>query len=75
MVNVDKLLQKISESGFTEEKLAEQLEMSSEKFKEKLENHGISFTIREANVLVQILKLEGTEAEKIFFTQLSQKCD
>ena len=67
MNNPTMLVSKICESGFTVDKLAELLEINTEVFREKIENPGCSFTIRESQELVQILRLKGEEAAKIFF--------
>ncbi|MDD3394197.1 MAG: XRE family transcriptional regulator [Anaerotignum sp.] len=67
MMNAHKLLEKLTISGFTEEKLAEKLGMDEQILKQKIRNCNSCFTIKEANQLVEILKLEGREAEKIFF--------
>mgnify|MGYP000922280649 CR=1 FL=1 len=67
MVNLQKLREEIVTKGFTEEEIAEKLGMSKGGFCGKLEETGNCFTIKEANILVQLLKLEGEEAIKIFF--------
>ncbi|NCC15665.1 MAG: XRE family transcriptional regulator [Clostridia bacterium] len=67
MMNAHKLLEKLTISGVTEEELAEKLGMDEQILKQKIRNCNSCFTIKEANQLVEILKLEGREAEKIFF--------
>lgn len=66
-MDTNKLLEKISINGFTEEKLAEKLGMEEQVLKEKIRNSNCCFTIKEASQLVEVLKMEGKEAERIFF--------
>lgn len=47
MINTNILVEKISQSGFTVDKLAGLLKINTVIFQEKLENRGSSFTIRE----------------------------
>ncbi|KXL52702.1 hypothetical protein CLNEO_17230 [Anaerotignum neopropionicum] len=67
MINVNQFMKQISAHGYTKEKLAEKMGMEVKIFGQKLKGAEDCFTIREANRLVEILKLEGREAEKIFF--------
>ncbi|MDD4844818.1 MAG: XRE family transcriptional regulator [Anaerotignum sp.] len=67
MVNMDQLMEKISANGFTKEKMAKKIGMETEIFNQKLKGSENCFTIKEANKLVELLKLEGKEAGEIFF--------
>ena len=72
MVNIDELMKKIYESGFTEEQIADLLDVDRGVFGDKLKNSGSSLTIKEAKELVKILGLKGRQAEIIFFARMSR---
>ena len=67
MVDTNKLKEKIQKKGLTEVKMAEKLGISNHIFQDKLNGIGKCFTIIEVHKLVQILNLEGSDAERIFF--------
>lgn len=67
MVNMDRLKKEIVRKGFTEDELAGQLELDALGFRNKMEGIASCFTINEAYLLVELLKLDGEEATKIFF--------
>ena len=69
MVNVSLLKSKTKDRGLTLEKLAEQIGMSRCTMSRKLSNHGADFTIKQANMIVNILGLSLEEANSIFFSQ------
>ncbi len=67
MVNARELKEQIARKGYTETKIAEKLGMDTHIFHEKLNGIGKCFTIKEVDRLVQILRLEGSDAVRIFF--------
>lgn len=67
MINARELNEKITRKGYTEAKIAEKLGMDKHTFHAKVNGIGKSFTIKEVDRLVKILRLEGSEAERIFF--------
>lgn len=69
MVDANKLKEKIQKKGLTEAKIAEKLGVKNHVFHNKLNGIGKCFTIKEVDKLVQILRLEGNEAERIFFAE------
>lgn len=71
-MDVDKLKGKISEQGITKEELAFRLGISVKTLNSKLHNRS-SITVREADKLTKILKIENPS--DIFFTPQSQICN
>ncbi|AMJ40533.1 hypothetical protein [Anaerotignum propionicum] len=69
MVDANKLKEKIQKKGLTEARTAEKLGMNNHVFHDKLNGIGKCFTIKEVDKLVQILRLEGNDAERIFFAK------
>ncbi|MGJ0847473.1 helix-turn-helix domain-containing protein [Tissierella praeacuta] len=70
MVNINKLKGKIVEKGLTIEKLAEKIGVDKSTLYRKIGNEGEAFTIKEANLICEILELNGKEATEIFFSQI-----
>lgn len=68
MVNVNKLRGQIIEKGFKVETLADAIGMDRSTFYRRLNNHGETFSIREANLICDRLGLNKDEAMSIFFT-------
>ncbi|MER2049868.1 MAG: helix-turn-helix domain-containing protein, partial [Solibacillus sp.] len=68
MVNVNKLKGQIVEKGFNIESLADSIGMDRSTFYRRLNNHGETFSIREANLICNQLNLNKDEAMAIFFT-------
>lgn len=68
MVNVNKLKGRIIEKGFNIETLADAIGMDRSTFYRRLNNHGETFSIREANLICDRLGLNSDEAMSIFFT-------
>lgn len=71
-MDVDKLKDKISEEGMTKEELAFRLGISVKTLNAKLNNRS-RITVREADKLTKILKIENPS--DIFFTPQSHICD
>ena len=69
MVNVLLLKGKVIEKGFTLEKIAEKIGIDRSTLSRKLSNSGEDFTIKQADSIVNILKLTPNEATAIFFSQ------
>lgn len=68
--NIMKLKGKIVENGMTMEDLADALKMDYSTLYRKMKSDGLSFSIKEANDIVNVLKLTGDEAMNIFFSNL-----
>ncbi len=69
MINVNKLKGKIVERGMTIKIVAEKMGVNESTIYRKLGNKGETFTIKDANLLFDILKLTPEEATAIFFSQ------
>lgn len=69
MVNINKLKGKIVENGTTVEKLSEALNINQSTFFRKMRNNGETFTIKEAQLISKLLKLNLNEVNEIFFSQ------
>ena len=67
MLNVQKLKGKIVECGRTIESVSDDMDIDSSTFYRKLKDN--SFSIAEADKIVNILSLTGDEAAAIFFSQ------
>lgn len=73
MTNVDKLKGVIKEKRLTPEKVAEKIGIDKSTMYRKLSNGGEDFTIKQADLISQILNLNATEAQSIFFSQFVAK--
>lgn len=69
MVNVNKLRGKIVENGLTVEGVADLIGIDKSTIYRKINGRGEAFTVREANLLCDALKLSKDEAVAIFFSQ------
>lgn len=69
MVNVNKLRGRIVESGKTIEEIAKMMNIAPSTFYRKLQKNGEPFTIKEADEITRLLKLNVSEATAIFFSQ------
>lgn len=69
MVNVNKLKGKIVEQGMNVEKLAKKIGIDKSTLYRKLQDEGESITIKEASLMIEVLKLTVEEAHSIFFHQ------
>ena len=74
MVNVDKLKGVMKEKRINVETLASMIGIDRATLYRKLNSAGETFTIKEANQIVQILGLTREEADRIFFAQVAA-CD
>ena len=70
MVNINKLKGKIVENGLTIEKLADNIGIDRSTLYRKINNNGETFTIKEADLIVNALNLTAEEAKAIFFSQI-----
>lgn len=70
MVNINKLKGKIVENGLTIEKLADNIGIDRSTLYRKINNNGETFTIKEADLILNALNLTAEEAKAIFFSQL-----
>jgi len=66
MMNTSKLKGIIVEKGYTQEALASDIGIDKSTFYRKIKNGG-SFSIKEANAIVEAMKLTRDEAISIFF--------
>lgn len=66
-MNINKLKGIMTEKRVTQQKLAEILNLSIQSINRKI-NTG-NFTIKEANIIVDVLQLTQEESTAIFFTQ------
>ena len=69
ITNVDKLKGVIKEKRMTPEKVANRIGIDKSTMYRKLNNGGDEFTIKQADVISEILGLTGDEAQAIFFSQ------
>ncbi|MGB4018175.1 MAG: helix-turn-helix transcriptional regulator [Syntrophomonadaceae bacterium] len=69
MVNINKLKGKIVENGLTIEKLADNIGIDRSTLYRKINNNGETFTIKEADLILNALNLTAEEAKAIFFSQ------
>ena len=69
MVNINKLKRKIVENGLTIEKLADNIGIDRSTLYRKINNNGETFTIKEADLILNALNLTAEEAKAIFFSQ------
>ena len=69
MVNINKLKGKIVENNLSIEKLADAIGLDRSTLYRKINNNGDSITIKEADIMVQVLNLTIEEASNIFFSQ------
>lgn len=67
MVNVDRLRGRMVEYKVNAEKMSALLGINRSTFYRKLENDGEAFTIREVSIIAEILNLNLTELNSIFF--------
>jgi transcriptional regulator with XRE-family HTH domain len=69
LVNIQKLKGKIVEQGLTITSVAEAMGINKATLYRKMENGGAALTIKDANLLVEILHLTAEEAMAIFFAK------
>ena len=70
MVNINKLRGKMAENEISVERLANQIGVDKATVYRKINNNGESFSISEADRIVEALGLNASEAQSIFFSQL-----
>lgn len=66
--NIAKLKGKLAEKGYNQSMLAEAMQLDKSTIYRKMETNGLSFTIREAHQIVDILNLTIPEAVEIFLS-------
>ncbi|MFA9376202.1 MAG: helix-turn-helix domain-containing protein [Lachnotalea sp.] len=69
MVNVNKLKGKIVENGLSISDLAEKMGVDKTTLYRKISGNGESFSIKDVNLIAQVLKLNIYEINNIFFSQ------
>lgn len=73
--NMDKLKEKMAECSVTYERLAAALGIDVSTFYRKLKSDGMTFTVGQLHVMINVLNLTGAEAASIFLWQNSQECE
>lgn len=68
-VNINKLKGKLVEKGFSVVQLAERMGINKATMYRKLENGGLGLSVKDANLIVEILGLTLQEAMEIFFAK------
>ena len=68
-VDIDKLKQKIKDSGKTETVLATELGVDYSTFFRKMKGDGIAFTVGQMHKIADILHLSTGEASEIFLSE------
>ena len=68
-VNVNKIHGKLKALGLTVEDAAERMEIDRSTLYRKLKNNGAGLTVKDAQMLVDILQLTEQEALEIFFAR------
>lgn len=69
MVNVNKLKAKLVEVGMNVEELSEKIGMDRATFYRRLSSNGETFSIKEADSIINELGLTKEEVNAIFFSQ------
>lgn len=69
MTNMDKLRGKLVEHRVTVDELADRMGITRSTVYRKMSTNGDTFTVGEANLIVEILHLSPEEALSIFFAQ------
>lgn len=69
MVNVNKLKAKLVEVGMNVEELSEKIGMDRATFYRRLSSNGDTFSIKEADSIINELGLTKEEVNAIFFSQ------
>lgn len=68
-VNTEKLKEVIIEKNTTQENVADSLEINRSTFYRKMRNHEKSFSVEEAQKMVELIPLTMDEAVEIFFNK------
>ena len=68
-VNINKLKGKLVEKGISVVQLAERMGINKATMYRKLENGGLGLSVKDANLIVEILGLTLQEAMEIFFAK------
>ena len=68
-VNVNKIHAKLRELGMSVEDVAKRMEIDRSTLYRKLNNNGAGLTVKDAQMLVDILQLTQQEALDIFFAR------
>ncbi|EPF1983975.1 XRE family transcriptional regulator [Listeria monocytogenes] len=74
-VDINGLKKKISEKNKSINNVADYLGIDRSTFYRKLQNGGLTFTIREVHKIVDGIPLSKKEATEIFLCKKSLKCD
>lgn len=68
-VDVDLLKKRINRSSLNVKKVASSIGIDESTFYRKLKANGETFTVKEMFAIIEVLDIEKTEAERIFFAQ------
>ena len=69
MINILKLKAKIVEAGMTILSVSKALNMDRSTFYRKMNEDGTDFTIKEVNIMINILNLSFNDVQDIFFNK------
>jgi putative phage repressor len=69
MVNVQLLKENIIKKGLNVEIVSEKIGINKSTFYRKINNEGLTFSIKEVTEIAKILKLRRKEVDDIFFAQ------
>lgn len=69
MVNVQLLKENIIKKGLNVEIVSEKIGINKSTFYRKINNEGLTFSIKEVTEIAKILKLRRKEVDDIFFVQ------
>ena len=70
MVNVNKLKAKMVENGINVDEISDMIGVDRATFYRRLANNGETFSIKEADMIINVLNLTKDEVNSIFFSQI-----
>ena len=73
--NMDKLKEKMSKCNITHEELAQKLGIDVSTLYRKLKSDGMTFTVGQLHIIVDVLGLSDDDAASIFLWNNSHKCE
>lgn len=73
--NMDRLKEKMSERNISHEELAQKLGIDVSTLYRKLKSDGMTFTVGQLHIIVDVLGLSDDDAASIFLWSNSHKCE
>lgn len=73
--NMDRLKEKMSERNISHEELAQKLGIDVSTLYRKLKSDGMTFTVGQLHIIVDVLELSDDDAASIFLWNNSHKCE